>query len=94
MRQEQGEQRAHTGRWNGRNNRQRMDQAFIKNSENQIDGDQRGSDQPGLAAERFLVSLRGSCEARLNSFGNACRGCGRIDLPDGVAQGNVLLQVE
>ncbi len=45
----QGEQRAKSRRWQGRDDRQWVEQALIKHAKHDIDGNQRAKDQQGLA---------------------------------------------
>ena len=55
-------QRADAGRWQRRNDRQRMNQAFVQHSQDDVDGEQRGADQNRLVRERLLECLRGAGE--------------------------------
>lgn len=52
------EQRSDAGRQQGRQNRQRMDEALIQHAENDVDDDQRRRDEQRLAGKRRLERLR------------------------------------
>ena len=45
--------RADAGRWQRREDGDRVDIALVEQAEHDIDGDNGGEDQPGLAGERF-----------------------------------------
>ena len=60
----QDRERADACRGQRRENRQRMDVAFVEDAEDQIDHDQRREDQKRHSAERLLERLRGALEAR------------------------------
>src|SRR5580658_1962684 len=71
-----------------------MDEAFIENSEHDIDGRQRGEDQDRLVAERLLIGLRRARESGLYRARQADPGGGVEYGLHGVAQSNARLQVE
>ena len=64
MEQHQCRKRAHAGRRQSREDRQRMDVAFIKNAEDKIDDHQRRNDQQRYRRKRLLESLRIALKAR------------------------------
>ena len=94
MRQHERQQRAHARRGQRGKNRDRMDVAFVENSEHDINRRQRGRDQDGLVAERILVCLRRAGEARLDAARQAHRGGRPGDGFHRVSQGHARLQVE
>ena len=58
----QRQQRADAGRRQGRQDRQRMDEALIQHAENDVDDDQRRADQCRRARKRGLKRLRVALE--------------------------------
>ena len=44
-----------------------MDQALVQDTQNDIDGDQCGADQPRLGAQRLLVGQQGSGKKTLQA---------------------------
>src|SRR5213075_389707 len=71
LEQQQREQRTDAGRRQRGQDRKRVHVAFIEDAQHDIDGQQGGEDQPGLAVERGLERLRGSLEAAAYRRGNA-----------------------
>ena len=58
----QGQQGADTGRRQGAQNRQRMDQTLVQNAEHQVDRDEGRKNQQGLRAERLGEGSGGACK--------------------------------
>ena len=68
----QRQQRADAGRRQGREDRQRVDEAFIEHAEDDVDDHQRGRDQRRRARERSLERLGVALERR-DDLRAACR---------------------
>ena len=88
-----GHQRAQAGRRQGGDNSQGMDQAFVEHSQDDIDGQQSGSDKDGLIVERFLVSLLAG-EFAGDVHGQANFHFGPVDGVHGIAQGHILGEIK
>ena len=48
-----------------------MDVALVEDAEHEVDGEQRGQDEHGLAAERRLEGLRRALEAAVDALRQA-----------------------
>ena len=70
-REEQGENGAASGRGQGGDDRERVDETFIQNAEHEIDGHQGREDQEGLVGEGGLEGLRGALETPMDRAGDA-----------------------
>ena len=68
------QQCAHARRGQRRKNRNGMNITFIKDSQHQVNRNERGGDQQGFAAQRILIGLGGSGETRTNGRGQANLG--------------------
>ena len=71
--QQQGEDRAHASRRQGRKNRDGMNVALIEHAEHDVDRDQRGQNQQGLAGQRRLESRGGALKAGVDGGGKVDR---------------------
>ena len=91
---EQREDGADSGGWQRGENRERMDQAFVEDAENDVDGDERGEDEIGLVLEGILEGLRGALEGGVDGGGHAHVGLRFLEGRDGVAEGNVGGEIE
>ena len=60
----QRQQRADAGRRQGREDRDRVDEALVEHAQHDVDRDDRGEDQQQLVAERRLEGQRRALEAR------------------------------
>ncbi len=69
MQKQEREQRADARRRQRGKNRDRMDEAFIQDAQNDVDREQRRGDQDRLIGERFLIGLRGPLETSVNVGG-------------------------
>ena len=74
MCEHQRQQRAHARRRQRGENGNGMNVTFVEDPEHQVNRNERGGDQQGLAAERILIGLRGSGETRANGGGQANLG--------------------
>ena len=61
--EQQRQQRADAGRGQRRENRDRMDVAFVQHAEHDVDGDERGENQQRLVGQRCLKRLRPCLES-------------------------------
>ena len=62
----QRQHRAHAGRRQGGQHRQRVDVALVEHAEHDVDRDQGGGDQQRLVGQRLLEHLGGALEAALH----------------------------
>src|SRR5579859_6256665 len=81
------------GRQRGKN-RDGVDEAFVKDAEDDINGDESGEDEHGLIGERILERSRGALKLSLNARRQIQIGFGGVDGIDGVAERGVGRQVE
>ena len=94
MAEAQRQQRADAGRRQGRENCQRVDEAFIEDAEDDVDDDQRGADQRRLAAQRGLERLRVALEGRDDRGRHADLARRLVDRIDGLAERDAGFQIE
>ncbi len=83
-----------SGRRQRGENCQRMDEALVKNAEDDVDGDQRGKDEVGLVLERLLEGLRGALECGVDRSGHADLALGFFKSGHGVAKGDIGREIE
>ena len=74
VREHQRQQRAHARRRQRGENGDGMNVAFVEDAEHEVNRNERGGDQEGLAAQRILIGLRGSGETGVNGR-RASRSC-------------------
>ncbi len=88
------QQRADTGRRQGRQNGERMDEALVEDAENDVDHDQRGRDQGRLARQRRLERLGIALERPDDPGGQVDLARGLADRIDRLAERHARAQVE
>jgi hypothetical protein len=93
-RDDQCQQRACARRGNRRQNRDRVDVAFVQHAEHDKDRGQGGCDQDRLAAERILIGLSGAGEHRVKRRRHSDLPRGAPDFVDRIAQGDPRCEVE
>ena len=94
MRQQQRQQCADAGRRQCRQNRDRMDVAFVEHTEHHVHGDECGGNQQRLGRQRGGKRLCGATEGAGDARGHAGLLLGRIDQFDRIAEGNARRQIE
>src|SRR5258705_511300 len=82
------QQSAERGRWQSRQYGQRVDEAFIEHSEDNVDNDERSGDQQGFVRKRSLERLRIARESTDDGAGHVNLPYGLVDRIDGFAEGN------
>src|SRR4029077_17836236 len=71
-----------------------MDEAFVQDAEDDVNGDKGGENQNRLIAERAEESGGGTLERALNAWRHGEISLGAIDGVDGIAQGSVWSNVK
>ncbi len=90
----ESEERTDTcGRNRGKNG-DGVDVAFVENSENDIDGAERGQQEDQVIRNGFLEGLRGSLKAAVNGGRNVKFALSSFDFADGGAEGNARSDVK
>ena len=92
--QHQRQQRAHTGGWQRRENRDRMDEAFVQNSQHDVDRDQRRQNQQRLVRERVVERCRRALKVGLQAGGRIQLVGQLVNLADRRAERRVRSQIE
>jgi hypothetical protein len=90
----QRQERAETGRGQGRQDRDRVDEALVEHPQHDVDGDDRGDDQQHLVGESGLEGERGALEAGDHAGRQVDLGLGGADRLDRGAEGGARRQVE
>ncbi len=73
---------------------QRMHQAFVKDAEDDVDGEQSGENENGFGAEGLLVGLQGAGEEAVDGGGHAHALLHLADGEGGVAEGDAGSEIE
>ena len=71
-----------------------MDEALVKNSQNDVDGGERGDDQHFLVRERVLKGLRGALKRGVDGVRHLKFAAGRFNMIDGRAKRGAGSEVE
>ena len=90
----QDQQRADAGRWQRRQDRQRVDVALVQQTQHDVDGDQRRGDQPRLRRERIAERLRRALEGAGQRLRRADARHRLVDRIDGLSQRHARREVE
>ena len=90
----QDRERADAGRWQRRQDRQRMNIAFVEDAEDQIDHDQRRQDEERHRAQRLLEGLCGALKARGQRCGRPHRRHRFLDSVGRLSQRHPLGKIE
>ncbi len=94
MEQHERQQRAHAGRRQRGENRDRVNEALVEHAEHDVDRHQRGQNQQRLIGERILERGSGALEAGLQAGRHVHLFLHLVDSGNGVAQRGVWRQIE
>ena len=91
---QQRENCADTGRGQRGENREGMNVALVEHSEHDVNGDDGGQNEPGLARKRIVKGSRGSLKTGIDAAGQADLLFRLFDRRGGLTQGNSGSKVE
>src|SRR5262249_38054201 len=86
LEQHEGEQRTHTGGRKRGKNRDRMDEAFIQDAENNVDSGKGSENENQDGGLRILEGLRSALKAGMNGRGHVNLGLRFLDALYGIAE--------
>ena len=94
MEEDQGQDRADTRGRKGREDGEWVDVALVQHAEHDVDGDERGKNQPSLVGQRGAEHRRGALKLLVNTGRQTEGGHGVVDVLGGLAERSARREVE